>query len=84
MFPGRIVDMNYESLTENQEEESRKLLGQIGLEWEDQCLEFHETERAVQTASSLQVRRKMYRDSSSKWRKYEKYLEPMVETLRGF
>ena len=84
LFPGRIVDLDYESLTENQEEESRKLLSQIGLEWEDQCLEFHKTERAVQTASALQVRRKMYRDSSSEWQKYEKYLEPMVEALRGF
>ena len=55
-----------------------------GLEWEDQCLDFHKTERAVQTASALQVRQKMYRDSSSEWRKYEKHLEPMVEALRGF
>jgi tetratricopeptide (TPR) repeat protein len=84
LFPDRIVDLDYESLTENQEEETRKLLGQIGLEWEDQCLDFHKTERAVQTASALQVRRAMYQDSSSDWQKYEKYLEPMVEALRGF
>jgi tetratricopeptide (TPR) repeat protein len=84
LFPHRIVDLDYESLTESQEEKSRKLLSQIGLEWEDQCLEFHKTERVVQTASALQVRQKMYRDSSSEWRKYEKHLEPMVEALRGF
>jgi hypothetical protein len=84
LFPHRIVDLDYESLTESQEEKSRKLLSQIGLEWEDQCLDFHKTERAVQTASALQVRQKMYRDSSSEWRKYEKHLEPMVEALRGF
>jgi hypothetical protein len=84
LFPGRIVELDYESLTENQEEETRKLLHQVGLEWEDQCLEFHKTERAVQTASALQVRRKMYQHSSSEWRKYERYLEPMVEALKGF
>ena len=84
LFPGRIVDLDYESLTENQEEETRRLVSRIGLEWEDQCLEFHKTERAVQTASALQVRRRMYRDSSSEWRKYEKHLESMVEALKGF
>jgi tetratricopeptide (TPR) repeat protein len=84
LFPGRIVDLDYESLTEKQEEESRKLLSQMGLEWEDQCLDFHKTERVVQTASALQVRQKMYRGSSSEWRKYEEHLEPMVEALRGF
>ena len=84
LFPGRIVDLAYESLTEDQEEETRKLLGQIGLGWESRCLEFHKTERAVQTASALQVRREMYQDSSCEWRKYEKYLEPMIEALRGF
>ena len=84
LFPGRIVDLDYESLTENQEEETRRLVSRIGLQWEDQCLEFHKTERAVQTASALQVRQRMYRDSSSEWRKYEKHLEPMVEALKGF
>ena len=83
LFPGQIIDLDYESLTENQEEETRRLLGRIGLEWEDQCLAFHKTERAVQTASALQVRRKMYQDSSREWRKYEKHLESMVEALRG-
>lgn len=84
LFPGRIVDLEYESLTENQEDESRRLLKQAGLQWEDQCLEFHKTRRAVQTASAMQVRREMYQDSSNEWRKYEKRLGPMLESLRGF
>ena len=83
-FPGRIYDLNYEALTERQEDETRKLLEYIGLNWEDQCLEFHETGRAVQTASVTQVRQKMYQASSDDWRKYEMYLGSMVELLRGF
>ncbi len=83
-FPGRIYDLNYEALTEHQEEETRKLLDCVGLDWEDQCLEFHETKRAVRTASATQVRQKMYQGSSEEWRKYEKHLAPMVELLRGF
>ncbi|MGD8341512.1 MAG: tetratricopeptide repeat protein, partial [Gammaproteobacteria bacterium] len=81
-FPGRIFDLNYEALTEDQEVETRKLLEYVGLEWEDQCLEFHKTRRAVQTASSSQVRQKMYQGSSEEWRKYEKHLGPMLELLR--
>ena len=83
-FPGQIFDLNYESLTEHQEDETRKLLEHIGLNWEDQCLEFYKTKLVVQTSSATQVRRKMYRGSSDEWRKFEKHLEPMLELLRGF
>ena len=83
-FPGRVYDLNYEALTEHQEDVTRKLFEYIGLNWEDQCLEFHKTRRAVQTASVAQVRQKMYQGSSDEWRKYEKHLGSMVELLRGF
>jgi hypothetical protein len=82
-FPDRIYDLDYEALTENQEEETRKLLKYCGLEWEEQCLEFHKTERAVKTASSAQVRRAMYQGSSEAWRKYEAHLQPMIQALEG-
>ncbi len=81
-FPGRIYDLNYEALTENQEDETRKLLEYVGLEWEDACLEFHKTERAVQTSSSSQVRQAMYRGSSDAWRNYEDHLGPLAESLK--
>jgi tetratricopeptide (TPR) repeat protein len=81
-FPGQIYDLNYEKLTENQEEETRKLLEYCGLPWEDACLEFHKNKRAVKTASATQVRKKMYTGSSEAWRKYEKYLQPLLSGLR--
>jgi hypothetical protein len=84
LYPDRIYDLEYEALTENTEAESRKLLRHVGLNWEDQCLEFHKTKRTVQTASVMQVRREMYQGSSNEWRKYEKHLGPMIESLRGF
>ena len=80
-FGARIYDLQYEALTENQNEETRRLLDYADLEWEDQCLEFHKTARAVRTASAAQVRRKMYRGSSESWRKYEKHLKPMIASL---
>ncbi|TYB83465.1 tetratricopeptide repeat-containing sulfotransferase family protein [Maritimibacter fusiformis] len=80
-FPGRVARVPYEALTENQEEESRKLVAAAGLEWEDACLDFHKVERAVHTSSSEQVRRRMYTGSSQAWRKYEAWLGPLIEAL---
>ena len=80
-FPGEIYDLSYEMLTEQQESETRRLIEFLGLAWEDQCLEYYKTQRAVRTASAVQVRQEMYQGSSDAWRKYEKHLQPMLKTL---
>lgn len=80
-FPGRIHDLDYERLTRNQESETRSLLAYCGLDWEEQCLEFYKTRRAVRTPSSNQVRKKMYTGSSEAWRKYGEHLKPLIEAL---
>lgn len=77
-FPGRIHELNYEALTENQEAETRRLLEICGLEWEEACLDFHKTDRPLGTASSLQVRKEMYRGSSDAWRQHEDRLGPLL------
>ena len=82
-FPNQIYDLNYETITENQEEETRKLLKYCNLDWEDQCLEFHKAKRAVTTASSVQVRQEMYKGSSEAWRKYETHIQPMLQALKS-
>ena len=81
-FPGRIYDLSYEKLTENQEEETRKLFAYLGLDWEDKVLDFHKSERSVRTASNQQVRKKMYKGSSEEWKKYEPWLGEMLEILK--
>jgi tetratricopeptide (TPR) repeat protein len=80
-FPGAIYDLDYERLTEDQEAETRKLLAHCGLDWEDACLAFHETKRAVETASAGQVRRAMYKGSSDEWRKFERELSGLLQAL---
>ena len=82
-FPNQVNDLDYEALTEHQEEETRKLLDYCDLDWEDQCLEFHKTKRGINTASSNQVRQAMYKGSSEAWRKYETHLQPMLQALEG-
>lgn len=80
-FPGQIYDLVYEDLTEDQEAQTRALCEYLDLPWDDQMLNFQENERNVKTASSAQVREKMYRGSSEEWRKFENFLGPMKETL---
>jgi tetratricopeptide (TPR) repeat protein len=82
-FPGQFYDLDYQALTRNQEQETRKLLEYCELGWEDQCLEFYKTPRAVRTLSAKQVRQKMYTGSSEAWRQYEAHLQPLIEALKG-
>ncbi len=80
-FGDRIYDVDYEALTENQEAETRKLLAFCDLEWEDGCLDFQATRRAVKTFSLHQVRKKMYQGSSQAWRRFERHLGPLIAGL---
>jgi tetratricopeptide (TPR) repeat protein len=79
--PGLVLDVAYEKMVADQEVETRRLIDHCGLPWEDACVRFYETERAVNTASSEQVRRPIYSGSVQSWRKFEAYLGPLIEVL---
>ncbi len=79
--PLPIYNLNYENLVANQEEETRKLLDFVGVDWNDACLDFHKNKRTVRTASTSQVREPMNNKSVEKWRKYKKYLAPLIDEL---
>jgi hypothetical protein len=81
VLPGRVHRVDHEALLENTEVEVRALLTACGLEFEPACLAFHETERAVRTASSEQVRRPINRDGVDAWRPYELWLDPLKTAL---
>jgi len=83
-FPGQIYDICYEDLTTNQEQETKKLLEYCELDWDKNCLNFHKNKRAVKTASSLQVRDKMYQGSSEAWKKYEAHIQPLIDGLKPY
>ena len=59
-FPGKINNLNYETLTEDPINEIKNLISYLDLKWEDECLKFYNNPRIVKTASSLQVRQKIY------------------------
>ena len=82
LYPDKIYDLCYENLTTDQEKETRKLLEYCNLEWDENCLNFHENKRAVKTPSTLQVRKKIYTGSSDAWKKHWAYIQPMVDGLK--
>jgi tetratricopeptide (TPR) repeat protein len=79
--PGRIHRVIHEALVEDPDAEVRRLLDYLGLEFEPACLRFWETDRAVRTASSEQVRRPLSRESLDRWRAYERWLGPLRQAL---
>jgi len=84
IYPNKIYDISYEELTKNQEKETKKLIDYCDLEWDPNCLNFHKNKRDVNTASAIQVRKKMYQGSSQDWKSYEGYLKPLVDSLKGY
>lgn len=83
-LPGAIYDIRYESLTANPDSEIRNLLAACELDFEESCRAFDKTDAIVRTASAAQVRQPMYTSSVGLWKKYEKYLQPMLEALDDF
>ena len=71
VFPGQIHEVHYEDTVENFDEQVRGLLDYCGLPFEEQCLKFYETKRAVKTASSEQVRSPIYKTALGLWKKYD-------------
>ena len=81
VLPNRIYDLDYEVLTQNQEEETRKLIGYLDLVWDDACLSPQNNKRMVSTASATQVRKKVYQGSSELWKRYRAYLNGALDHL---
>ncbi len=80
-LPGRVHRVQYETMVNNVDEEIRRLLQYCRLPFESECLRFHENRRTVQTVSSEQVRRPIFRDGLEQWRHYEAWLSPFREAL---
>lgn len=82
VLPGVVYKLSYENLVADFEFEARRLLDHCELDWEPQCLMFHENREASTTASTVQVRQPVYQSSVGKWKLYRNHLEPVVKVLR--
>lgn len=81
VLPGRILEVEYEQLVENQESETRRLLHHCGLEWNESSLAFDKNTAPVATASLAQVRKPLYRTAIHRWKRYEGQLDDLLELL---
>jgi tetratricopeptide (TPR) repeat protein len=81
VLPGRVLHVQYEELVREPQVHIRRLLEHCGLEFEPACLKFHETRRAVRTASAEQVRQPLYTSGVDYWRHFEAELEPLRRAL---
>ena len=78
-----FLEVEYEALVDDFEAQAQRIVGYCGLPWDDACLAFHETRRAVRTASAVQVRQPLYRSSVGRWRPAGSVLQPLLDAIAG-
>ncbi|MEL7108175.1 MAG: sulfotransferase [Pseudomonadota bacterium] len=81
LLPGRALTVQYEHLVRDPEPAIRAILDHVGVPFEAACLDFHQTKRAVRTASSEQVRQPINTRGIGAWRKVEAHLESLETAL---
>ncbi|MGH8232747.1 MAG: protein-export chaperone SecB [Rhodanobacteraceae bacterium] len=81
VFPGRILDVSYESLIQDQQAGTRAMLDFCGLHWDPVCLSFDKNPAPVDSASAVQVRSPIYHNAVGRWRHYEEQLTPLRDFL---
>jgi hypothetical protein len=82
VLPGKVLDVHYEETVTDLENQVRRILDHCGLPFEASCVNFHETKRAVKTASSEQVRQPIYQGALGKWRDYESHLGLWIDDFQ--
>ena len=81
---GRVLDVSYETMVSDFENQARRLVEYLGLPWDERCLGFHQNRRIVRTASVAQVRKPIYKTSVARWRAYERQLGELLEIVKDF
>jgi hypothetical protein len=81
VIPGKVLDVHYEHVVADLDTQVHRILDFCELPFEESCLRFHETNRAVRTASSEQVRQPIYSSSINLWKNYEPHLDDLIEVL---
>ncbi len=77
----RLIEIDYERLVDAQDKETRRLLDELGLPFEQACLDFELNPSPSSTASAIEIRQKIHRRSIGRWRRFEKHLQPLIARL---
>ncbi len=81
VFDEQLLLVKYEDVVSDTEQQVRRILDFCGLPFEQNCLEFHTTQRAVRTASSEQVRQPINQRGLDQWQHFEPWLKPLKQAL---
>lgn len=81
--PGTIFDVSYEALVADFEVVARRIIAQVGLEWDPACMTFYRSSRVVHTLSAAQVREPIYNRAIGRAASYRPFLEPLERALKG-
>jgi len=79
----RMIEVHYETLVSDPENQTRRLLDRLGLDFEEACLEFDKNRAPSTTASSVQVREKVHSGSVNRWTHFSRQLQPLKEQLES-
>ena len=83
MLPGKILRVQYEDVVADLKKEVIRILDYCGLPFEENCINFHQTERNIRTPSSEQVRQPIYKSGLEQWKNYETWLGPLKKALNN-
>ena len=81
LLTNKVYEIDYEALTLNHNDEIKKLINHLNINWEEKCLFPEKNKRNVSTASNIQIRKKIYKGSSQKWKKYKPFLNGALDCL---
>ena len=84
MLPVPIFDLRYEALVDDRERVTRDSAAFAGREWDDACFAYGRNPRAVRTASNIQLREPIQRNTMARWRNYrsfEAHIAPSRDAL---
>ncbi|GAA4647609.1 tetratricopeptide repeat-containing sulfotransferase family protein [Pontixanthobacter gangjinensis] len=81
VLPGAILRVQHEDVLDDLEGQVRRMLDYLGLTFEQACIDFHQSNRAVRTASSEQVRQPINRSGQGAWRPFEPWLDDLQSAL---
>ena len=79
VLPIEMLEVPYAAMVAQPEETIRRIIEYCGLEWDERCLRFYESENPMVTASAFQVREPIYTSAQGRWKRYEKHLGVLKE-----
>jgi len=77
----QILDVKYENMVIDQKSESEKIISHIGLDWSDNVLDYHKSDRIIMTPSTHQASKPIYTSSMYRWKNYRKHIGPLIDIL---